>query len=287
MAIRHALRDAEGTAKMSQRLELQTLNPSDREWWGAETDTLFILGSGPSIEDITASQWQHIAQHTSIGLNSWVIHDFIPDFYGCEEVESLEYIEVQTTISAMLRREDVTAKRPGVLLLRPQSRTEGNRIIDIPSPLRGRSRIYGRTTAVTRKTTNLVSDLEKLLGSYQRGKIPSPILIDAGMSIARMVSLGVVSGFTKIVLLGVDLNSNTYFFDQNPGYFERRGIDTFNPWKHRGQAHDTQDRTTRHFIATEFLPALASAAKNTHGVDVFLSSTHSALANDLPQYPWQ
>lgn len=45
------------------------------------SDTLFILGSGPSIADINAQQWQSIRTHDTIGFNWWLCHPFVPTFF--------------------------------------------------------------------------------------------------------------------------------------------------------------------------------------------------------------
>jgi hypothetical protein len=33
------------------------------------SDTLFVFGSGPAVNDLSEAQWQHIGDHDSIGLN--------------------------------------------------------------------------------------------------------------------------------------------------------------------------------------------------------------------------
>ena len=37
-------------------------------------DTLYILGSGASIEDLTSAHFDHIAKQTSVGVNNWGVH---------------------------------------------------------------------------------------------------------------------------------------------------------------------------------------------------------------------
>ncbi|MBN2483458.1 MAG: hypothetical protein JXD21_04580 [Candidatus Omnitrophica bacterium] len=46
-----------------------------------KSDTIFILGSAESINDITDEQWRTVAQHDSFGINKWPMHDFAPTFY--------------------------------------------------------------------------------------------------------------------------------------------------------------------------------------------------------------
>ncbi len=46
-----------------------------------KSDTIFILGGGESINDVTDEQWDHIAKHDSFAMNWWPVHPFIPTFY--------------------------------------------------------------------------------------------------------------------------------------------------------------------------------------------------------------
>ena len=48
------------------------------------SDKLFILGSGSSITDISDTQWAHIDEHDSFGLNRWPVHEFTPTYYTFE-----------------------------------------------------------------------------------------------------------------------------------------------------------------------------------------------------------
>ena len=45
------------------------------------SDTLFVLGSGPSINRIPQERWRAIAAHDSVGFNFWPYHPFVPTFY--------------------------------------------------------------------------------------------------------------------------------------------------------------------------------------------------------------
>src|SRR5205085_6794487 len=48
------------------------------------SDTLFILGSGPSINAISPDRWEAIARSDSIGFNFWLYHPFVPKIYFFE-----------------------------------------------------------------------------------------------------------------------------------------------------------------------------------------------------------
>src|SRR5277367_6231679 len=50
------------------------------------SETLFVLGSAWSINDISDERWQIIGRHDTIGFNFWPAHPFIPRFYVFESL---------------------------------------------------------------------------------------------------------------------------------------------------------------------------------------------------------
>jgi len=286
LAVRLARRDALGVTMVADVMSYDVLDVRDPVFFSRQTDTIFILGSGTSVNELTARDWLEIGRHTSVGLNSWVVHDFLPDFYAFEEMESLAYSSHSATLSRLLGREEILEKRPGVLILRPKLSTEPERIISVPQSLQEQVRLYGRTSVTTRKFSNLQSDLARLVSATDDRDFPASVVIDAGMSVVRMVSLAMRLGYKDAVLVGVDLNSNNYFWDTDVSHLMRRGLQDFNPWYTRGPVHDTEETTNRAFPASKFIPALAKAGLDEHGFTLWVSSPTSKLAGDLPLYPW-
>lgn len=287
LARKRAQSDAAGTFMMADRLGLAVLDTDFLAQFRAKSSTLVVLGSGESVEEVTPSQWELIGDCVSVGINSWLVHDFIPDIYCFEQVQSSLDADARDSMSTLLGREEVVNRAPAVLLLRPHSETSPDRIIEIPSDLRDRTRVYGRTGVVTQDRRNLVRDLRQLIRYSAKGRLPESIVLDEGMSVARVLSLGVRAGFSSIVLVGVDLNSTQYFFDINPSYLARRGMEDYNPWKKRGSVHGTEETKTRTFAASTFIPALAEAARQEAGTQIYISSSSSALVDHLPVFDFQ
>lgn len=286
VALIQASRDLRGTVMMSERLGFATLDGSDLGLMRAQGSVLFILGSGETVEELTPQQWNLVSQNVSVGINSWAVHDFVPDAYSFEEVESESYSDVSSTLSLLLARREVIARRPRILMLRPHALTSSSRIVSVPDELRAEVRLYGRTAVVTRDLNNLGSDIGRVLRAMLSRNIHPGISLDAGMSVSRLITLGARAGFGTIVLVGIDLNSPRYFFDVNPGYWERRAVAPFDQWRNRGLVHDTEETVTRSFRATEFIPALAGATWSVFGTRVFISSENSALSPFLPVFRW-
>jgi hypothetical protein len=221
-------------------------------------------------------------QGTTIGVNSWVLHDFIPDAYSFEEMENDDYSAVAEGLSQALRHQKVLAARPDILHLRPRLATPASRLVAIPTELKPKTRYYGRVLPETRRTGNLLGDLMQLVKAQMNRRIPAHILLDGGFSIARMVSLGISRGYSSIVLVGVDLTTNRYFFEEDTSHLARHGLTNFNPWISRTSSHDTEETANRSFSASQFLVALARASKTLGGPQLFVISQKSKLAIDLP-----
>ena len=246
-------------------------------------DTFFILGAGSSINDLNPANLREIGRHRSVGINTWPIHSFIPDFYSFEcnfrFDDGLDF----TRALRSLNRQDIFEARPPLAVLRLKSNSEISQLAELPSAFRDRLFFYGRVTPATRKISNLVDELSWFL------RAPAPrgplVVLDSGASVVRMISLGISMGYRKIVLAGVDLDNSPYFWQGNPKYSERQAIfPVFS--RQSGSAHETLDRTRRPFTAAEMVYGLSQVIESKLGGKLFVGSQKSMLATHLSVYPW-
>jgi hypothetical protein len=214
-----------------------------------------------------------------------LFRSFIPNAYSFEEMKK-GYDSVADGLSQALRHQKVLAAAPYILHLRPRLNTPASRLVAIPKELKPKTRYYGRFLPETRRTANLTGDLVDLIQAQEQGLIRPHILLDGGMSIARIISLGIARGYSSIVLVGVDLNTNRYFFEEDPSHLARHGLTDFNPWISRTSSHDTEQTEDRNFAASEFLAALARASETIGGPTLSVLSSSSKLAESLPLYQW-
>ncbi|HLA81367.1 MAG TPA: hypothetical protein VJP78_07100, partial [Thermoleophilia bacterium] len=49
------------------------------------SDTLFILGSGPSIRRVRPGQWEYLGQHESFGINFSLLLNIVPTYHLMED----------------------------------------------------------------------------------------------------------------------------------------------------------------------------------------------------------
>lgn len=242
-----------------------------------EADTFFILGSGASAGDLKSAEFQHISSQVSVGVNTWALHSFVPDFYSYEPVAAKDIDQVK--ILGLLSRKDILAQNPHLLFLRPRNGVEREQLGLVPEGFTERTHIYGRFQPFTRVYPNLQKDLQKIWGRLSRR---SPVLLDSGASIVRMAFLGERMGFRKIVFVGVDLHNSEYFWEKNPEYLHRHGL---SQWRHRqsdGQ-HETMSPANRPFVVTDTIFAMRDILAK-RGVDLLVASKESLLASVLPIY---
>jgi hypothetical protein len=288
LTLQRARRDASGTNLSAQHQHVKILQETDLEIPSGPVRSaeLFILGAGPSALELSQANRERMRAGTTIGLNSWVLHDFIPDAYSFEKVEDDHYVSVAAGLSVALARKEVIFANPLVLHLRSPLGLPSRRLVSVPPELHHNTRYYGRVNVETREIRNLDADLIALLRSQRSGAIAPHVLIDSGMSVARMVSLGVLRGYRSIVLVGVDLNSSRYFFEEDPSYLTRHNLEDFNPWIFRTANHGTEETVNRNFAASTFIPALARASLAAGGPRVYVGSPSSKLAKDLEAFAW-
>jgi len=166
------------------------------------SDTLFVLGSGPSINSISEDEWKTIAEHNSIGFNYFLAHPFVPTFYHME----LRHEEIDIFRNCYMARRDAYQNVPFMInyhFIRNYFKREGldfvrNKLVTVP-------RTY---------TEAKQGDVPRIIGFAQSNIAPADdsFLIHYRGSLCLMISLAVLLGYKKIVLAGVDLNNSTYFY---------------------------------------------------------------------------
>jgi len=277
---RDATRENRFVREVAKRLNTSILEPHElrRRIGKPHADTLFILGSGASVEDLGPENFREINSQVSVGINAWPLHHFVPDLYAFEP-EPKAHTDHYRTMS-LLARPDILAKEPFILFLKPRTQIEVDQFLKIPSQLRSQTYLYGRFQPFTRDLTNLSGDLVRLVDRLTASCCP--VLPDSGASIVRMAALGLLMGFKRIVFVGVDLNNTEYFWERNPAHLARNRIESFSSGQTRS-THETMERVNRPFIVTEMIQALATLGK-PRGVEILVASKKSELATIVGVY---
>lgn len=249
---------------------------------------LFILGSGSSVNDISASQFAHIAEQTSIGVNFWYFHDFVPNAFSFDggKVDT-NHEDLHGTLESMgrlLDRAPVVDALPNILYLRPLN-SDSKYLVPVPKALAGRQWVSARANFIAHDPATLELDLRKILKKIRNRSIPTPVLPDNGSSVVRMIFLGLAQGYKDIVLTGVDLDNRPHFWASPPYVRRYKEYVALFPVPST-EAHGTTHATDRALGNLEFLAALGKVMKEEGVGRLWLSSPDSRLSGFLPQYRW-
>jgi len=276
---REAKHEEQRVTAASSRTGVQTLNPAGlREELGKpDADTLFILGSGASVNSLTESHFDTIADQISVGVNAWVLHSFVPDFYSYEPVSERHYDQFRTL--TFMSRADILDRKPHIVFLKPRNAVEEEQLCMIPRDLAPLTHLYGRFQPFTRRLSNLAGDLDTTL---KRLTPASPVVPDSGASVVRLVSLGLLMRFKKIVLVGVDLFGSNYFWEDDPSHLTRNGVTSWEGGQKPG-LHETMSPQNRAFVALDMFGALGSVSRQ-RGIQLLVASTQSLLTTRLDGY---
>lgn len=245
----------------------------DEETLRAErtSDTVFVFGSGSSLNEIGADEWRQISEHGTIGFNGffrqrWTpvdLHIFRSALYG--ELRWRPYLE---QVRAGLAGNELYADTTYVLQ-EGYLAQHGNHLVGhgvIPAGARiARYRTVGGWGPPTR---SLRDGLRHVVGT----------LNDA-------VNLAFVLGWRRIVLAGVDLYDSRYFWlpeDQTIAIDGPTGRLVGSTRSIAGQRFDEQHNTAKNGVIrsmSEWGELLAG-----EGVELSVYNPRSLLAEHLPVY---
>ena len=284
LACYHAKGQQRLVDKWSAQLGIPALEIKQLPRKNGTNSTLFILGSGESVENLGPREFAHIAEHFSIGINAWPLHPFVADVYAFEpfDTQSVDYMQLFNTV---LREGRFMEKKPEFLLFRPHNQIDAERYLRIPEELRENAHLYGRFVPITVDKKTLFGEVKALNWLRRRNLLGPSLVMDLGATVIRMVTLGLLLEYQNIVLIGVDLNGGKYFWERNPHRLRQRGLASFSPGHNRG-VHETMTRGEKAFVLTEVLAQLQRLA-TLQGKTLSVGSASSLLAEFLPVYAWE
>lgn len=238
------------------------------------SDTVFVLGGSESINEITEKQWEHIAEHDSIGMNWWPVHTFIPTYYYTNYPRGEVYFEYfQSVLEKNLKNYTDT-----VFFIngnRAARRGIHPRVTDRLFPGSPLCCFYRYPEPIRLAEDKMVFTAESFTSTiYYRG----------GLSL--VLDLMNKLRYRNIILMGVDLLNAVHFYDTYPemqwqfdtGY--SRPVDSKRKEQH-GTLH-TKGNTK--LPISEYLYAVNDLYFKPAGVNFFVGSGKSILADRVPAY---
>lgn len=246
-----------------------------------KSDTLFILGSGPSINQISEDWWRVIARHDSLGFNMWLFHRFVPSFYV---VESASYSNREAVCRAVVQLShrrgrdyantikiitDLFEPDPQYVFdLAPEFRENLFTVYNVPLPARDQHE-FERGIAYLRRT-----------GLFRTGPRVG-WLLKYGLTLSLALCFGLRMGYKRIVLCGIDMTSDAYFYQDATLYPENRDLSVEVP----GARHPARQRFAWMLPQMEVVLAMQRLLFQPAKVELYIGSTASMLHGPLALPP--
>jgi hypothetical protein len=260
------------------------------------SDTLFVLGSGSSINDITDEQWDHIGNHDSIGLNRWPVHDFVPTYHVFETRLEPAFAEFTAEYWQLLDSRRETYEQIPVILKDVSTVYRQLEPTDLPSWLAGELIVstdssYG---SIVTPDSTIARNEDLLQHLYESGHFDPGtlgVLYRKRGSISYLIHLGLCLGYERIVLCGVDMVDSAYFFDDDPRYEQRevpipRPPEAEHDNRNDDETHMTNDPEVGQLTLEEVIYSIDELVLSPEGVSLYVENDRSALHPRIPLYPY-
>jgi hypothetical protein len=244
------------------------------------SDTLFVLGSGGSINSLLPSHWEEIRKHDTLAFSFWLYHDFIPGCFCFEIPRSPAHAEALYALLHRRARDYATVPVIFNDVVQAQIRSpQWSEKIPFASFERFHALfnvgIPGRT----------VASLARWLALYHWTGVFHPrealwYLPKKRASLSMAVAFALLCNYRKVVLCGVDLNRPDYFYDA-PEYRDR-GLPVIEA--PAGVVHTTATQEGNPLGIDDILHTMHRSLLPRRGVELYVALKSSGLHPRIPSY---
>lgn len=246
--------------------------------------TMFIFGTGPSINELTPANWSFVHSQQSIGINYFSLHSFIPNFYFFEPARDRSlrnaWHGLESTIGAPLDTR-ILLYSPGRRYTQDWESVMGS----LHFSLKESVELYVGHYPLARNQKSLEREYSFLLSKtyYANNRFA---VVDPSFTVGRALWFAINQRFKRVVLVGIDLNSANYFYQDSMYKLKAPQITSGRiPWGKEGNVHKTESAEKR-VSASAGIKALVQGAKIVSETEVLVSSRSSKLSEFLPVFDW-
>jgi hypothetical protein len=274
----HLREESSRAAKAASRTGLPLLKSLDLRRLRT-SETLFILGSAWSINDISDERWRIISQHDSVGFNFWLAHPFVPRMFVFESAAYNDHPVMYDAFRPLLeRRAGVYANTMKIITdVRPLGPRQ--MIFELPEGIKENLYVGYTTPVIARNEEELEAGIRYMrsIGAFTPG--PGVAwLFKYGGSVIAMMSLAVLMGHKRIILCGIDLGKQDYFYHHRERYPDYAGWE-FAP---RKDNHLTTRRLEWMVPAHSVIRIYKQQVLDPAGIELFVESRASTLYPGIP-----
>lgn len=251
------------------------------------SDTLFVIGSGYSLNNITKNQWKEINEHDILGFNfSFLNNDHIPTYYFTEAMINPSPNEFgRSPIPELFYQLYRTKKEEYKDVIKILTDLEPNRKEHFEN--------YGKDlfddNFYLGQTVNGITDSEKefkkLIRFLRKRRIFNPSnhltkLFKFRGTLSATISFGVNLGYKNIILCGIDLNDPRYFYQDKNIYPNLPNFRSSSP----GKDHATIRSIPNFLEINKVVEIMNEELCTPNGIKLFIQNPESALNTFIPVY---
>ncbi len=251
-----------------------------------KSDTIFLLGSGPSINQISDEMWKEIGECDSIGFNYWFINDFIPTYYMFQFPEGDEILDM--TLDILADRHESLKHVPFIL----RGSAIANNKVDLNDKrveLLKQNEVYFLNEyplhMMVETDIDLVLEYLDLLDLMPFGKL-TKFIPKLRSSMALLIVLAYQLGYKKIVLCGMDMKGGFDHFWDAPQYkevYEKYRLEVKQANEPIGFELFTEERFSKNTVP-EYVYHLSDWMRKKSGVEISVINDGTILYPRLPLF---
>ena len=229
------------------------------------SNTIVILGSGPSINDLDDKFWQFCETCDTLAINNWIYHKFVPTFWSLDARANVLQIEVW---KHYLHSRENNAYQ-NVIWLVVQEREQKARALLSSIGLSANMFLYKVNLVHTHQWSTVLNETDMLFGCQE-------VLTCMDASLPCLLSLVYQLGYTTIILAGIDLYNSLYFWSDYDTQVHKRfnGSSRLTLQTARTQVHNTQSPA---YHVTRIVTELNDRFFKRKNISLYVTSKKSCL----------
>jgi hypothetical protein len=252
------------------------------------SETLFILGSGPSVKLLRSDSWEIIGSNDSLALNRFAFHEFVPTFYWLEinqNLPALNYLLNEMTDKYRVRTPLFFSSYDNFF----RSQCD---VGSFPEIIRRNLFFVHLRNPFFKSANSIIKNCRKLESNGKNSSAGYAQFISLRASLIVCIQFAFLLNYKKIVFVGVDLNSSEHFFDTYSGnnvheYNRLMALHKkYSMKKNSNKVHRTANETIRHNgpSVVTLIKELRDRLSDQNDIKMYVSTKQGLLGGVLPEF---
>lgn len=250
-----------------------------------KSETIFIMGGGETINEITPQQWQTIKTNDSLGINRWLMHKHVPTYMlieGYKKSEVKDDSAINDWYDLWRSSDSRTINTLFIIKDLDSLKIRFSELMNFKDRLSPMYKLVVPGTSI-----KSVSKSFKILSKYQIfNNIKYPV--GSKGSITHAVSFALLAGYKNIVLCGIDLGGN-YFWENgntNDLFWKQKDLITQKDTQLLDKKHHITNKRSHdeEVVIEDLLVLIEKHIKRSSDQKIFVSSKNSGLSKHFKIY---